>query len=283
MLIRLGSGRGQRARSALVVGVSLLAAALILGSVAVFVGAGATVLAAGGTLWLVLFLLVRQLRRERESAEARVSGLRESYNCVIGVLAAALGLSDSVMTEHSRQVSQLASAVARQMGLSREQVALVQKAALLHDIGKTGIADGILSKPTALTESEWAEMKRHPDIGYEILISTDHLRDAAEIVRAHHERFDGQGYPQRLRGEEIPIGSRIFAIVDAYAAMTSDRPYRKKMPHDIAVKEILRASLTQFDPEVVRAFLAAEEQGLLGRSSHAEAGGNRAAPVPNEV
>ncbi len=279
MLAESDSRQPGRVRSVLSFGVKLLAAGAVLGAVTVFLGPVAAALAVGATLWLALALLARQRRREREATEARMRRQRENYNSVIGVLASALGICDSVTAEQSRRVSELASAVAQEMSLGREQVALVQTAALLHDIGKTGISEQILSKPAALTESEWAEMKRHPEIGYDILRSTDRLRDAAEIVRAHHERFDGQGYPRRLSGEEIPIGSRIVAIVDAFVAMTSDRPFRRKMPRDMATKEVLRNALTQFDPEVVRAFMTVEERGLVAATNPAEAASNGAGPV----
>ncbi len=274
-----GSSRGERTRSVLSFGMKLLVAGAVLAAITALAGPGVAALAVGGMLWLALLLVVRQLRRERAATEARLSRQAESYNSVIGVLASVLDLCDSVTAEQSRQVSELASAVAREMGLGREEAALVQTAALLHDVGKAAISEAILSKPGALTESEWAEMKRHPEIGYDMLRSTEHLRDAAEIVRAHHERFDGQGYPRQLKGEEIPIGSRIVAMVDAFVAMTSDRPFRRKMPRDMAKKEVLRNALTQFDPEVVRAFIAVEERGAAGANSQAEGATNGAAPV----
>jgi HD-GYP domain-containing protein (c-di-GMP phosphodiesterase class II) len=107
------------------------------------------------------------------------------------------------------------------------------------------------------------ELRRHPELGSHILQQIGALRDAADLALTHHERYDGQGYPRGLKGDEIPIGARIFAVADAYVAMTSNRPYRKLMPHDIAIKEIIRNSLTQFDPEVVHAFLEVEKRGLL--------------------
>ncbi len=279
-----GSGRGGRTRSVLSFGMKLLAAGTVLAAITAFAGPSVAALAVGAMLWVALFLAVRQLRRERAAIEARLSRQAGSFNSVIGVLASVLGLCDSATAEQSRQVSDMASAVAREMGLGREEAALVQTAALLHDIGKAGVSPAILSKPGALTETEWAEMKRHPEIGYDMLRSTEHLRDAAEIVRAHHERFDGQGYPRRLRGEEIPIGSRIVAMVDAFVAMTSDRPFRRKLPRDMAKKEVLRNALTQFDPEVVRAFMTVEERGAAQTAGPAEVAANGTAPaVASEV
>jgi HD-GYP domain-containing protein (c-di-GMP phosphodiesterase class II) len=149
------------------------------------------------------------------------------------------------------------------MGMRKGDICLLQKAALLADCGKVEIAQGILTKPGELTDAEWTEMKRHPELGYEFLNSIRNLRDCGDIVLAHHERFDGQGYPRGLKGEAIPLGARIFAVVDAYTAMTSDRPHRKRLTHETALKEILRNSLTQFDPEVVRAFQRCEERGQI--------------------
>jgi len=126
---------------------------------------------------------------------------------------------------------------------------------MLHDIGKIGISDNILLKPAPLTDREWREMQRHPQIGYWILNAVETLRPAAEIVLSHHERFDGSGYPRRLRGEEIPLGARIFSVVDSFDAITSDRPYQRVQPYETAREEIALNSGVQFDPLVVTAFL----------------------------
>ena len=127
-------------------------------------------------------------------------------------------------------------------------------------------------------------MRRHAQLGHQIFSSIESLNDIAEIIQAHHERFDGQGYPGGLSGEEIPLGARIFAVADAYGAMTSDRPYRKKISHEMALKEIVRNSLTQFDPSVVRAFLEADEHGLLVGKARGESSTNGAdMPLPSEA
>jgi HD-GYP domain-containing protein (c-di-GMP phosphodiesterase class II) len=149
------------------------------------------------------------------------------------------------------------------MGIHGEEVQLIQRAAVLADIGKAEIAQSILSKPGDLSAQEWDVMRKHPEFGAAVVMEVLGQPDAAKIVLGHHERYDGQGYPNGLRGDEIPMGARIYAVADAYLAMISDRPHRKKMSHEMALKEILRNSLTQFDPEVVRAFVRAEEQGLL--------------------
>src|SRR5262245_38425062 len=131
----------------------------------------------------------------------------------------------------------------------------IYRGALLHDVGKIGIPDAILRKPGKLTPEEWVEMRRHPEIGYRILHGINFLEAAREIVLSHQETYDGSGYPRGLKGKEIPLGARIFAVVDTLDAMTSDRPYRKALPYQRARAEILKFSGTQFDPEVVKAVL----------------------------
>jgi HD-GYP domain-containing protein (c-di-GMP phosphodiesterase class II) len=194
-------------------------------------------------------------QKARESVQERLDKLARERGSVIEVLCGALGLEKNVKALQAQEVGELAAAVAWQLGLREDEVNRIRHAAILHDVGKIGIAESVLSKPDALNEREWESMMRHPEVGHEILNEVASLRGVAEVVYAHHERFDGQGYPRGLKGDEIPIGSRIFAVVDAYAAMTADRPYRKKMEHDVAVREIVRNSLTQFDPGVVEAFL----------------------------
>ena len=223
------------------------------------------------TLWVALLGAIRHARAEGKRADAYLDSARDKYDSIIGVLCGALYLEDDMRVNHTSRVSRLSSMIAAELGMRVDDVRLLQKAAILADIGKIEIAQGIISKPGALSDQEWKEMKRHPELGYRILTSIRHLRDAGDIVLAHHERFDGQGYPRGLKGEEIPLGARIFSLADAYCAMTSDRPHRKKMPHEMALKEILRNSLTQFDPEVVRAFVRCEDRGLINEMSGAEA------------
>lgn len=214
-------------------------------------------------LALVAFTRRRSARSQQADVQRRVDEVKSTYDSIVAVLCAALDLRDDVAHGQAKRVSELASVVAWQMGLRKEQVRRIEKAAILHNIGKIGIADAVLAKPGPLDDAEWAEMKRHPELGYRMLQGIDFLRDAAEIVYTHHERHDGSGYPRGLKGDGIPLGARIFAVVDAYDAITSYRPYRKAQPHRKAVEEIVRNSGTQFDPEVVRAFLEAEKQGLL--------------------
>lgn len=176
-------------------------------------------------------------------------------SAVVDVLSTALDIRDQMTHRHARRVSRMAAWIAKEMGLSSEEVLEVEHAAALHDIGKIGVADNILRKDTPLDEEEWKEMRRHPELGYHILKGIDFLADAAEIVHAHHERFDGKGYPQGLAGTEIPLGARVFAVVDAYDAMTSRRPYRDAMSREAALIEVARNAGTQFDPQVVDCFL----------------------------
>ncbi|KPJ50581.1 MAG: hypothetical protein AMJ38_01630 [Dehalococcoidia bacterium DG_22] len=191
------------------------------------------------------------------------------YQAVLEILCAALDRRDRATEGHSRRVAELSLVVARELGINRGRFKDLERAAILHDIGKIVVADAILSKPAPLTEAEWEEMRRHPTVGFDMVRNVPLLRQAADIIYAHHEHFNGSGYPHGLKGEEIPLGARIFAVVDAYDAITSDRPYRKARPHEYALEEIKRNTGTQFDPKVVDAFLKAEEKGLLrgdGRS-----------------
>jgi diguanylate cyclase (GGDEF)-like protein len=174
---------------------------------------------------------------------------------VVDVLSTALDVRDRMTHRHARRAARMAAFLAREMQLSEHDILEVEYAAALHDIGKIGVADEILRKAEPLNSEEWREMRRHSELGYQILNGIDFLKDAAEIVYSHHEWFDGTGYPRGLAGEEIPLGARIFAVVDAFDAMTSRRPYRNAMPREVALMEIARNAGAQFDPMVVEAFL----------------------------
>jgi hypothetical protein len=190
-------------------------------------------------------LATRYSRPSVENNDA-VHEMGSNYEAIISLLSGALGLQDSMTISNATKLSMFASIVARELRLPRDEIRLIEKAAILRDIGKLGIAEDVLVKHGTLSDQDWSEMKRHPQLGYEILCTIGSLEDSAEIVWAHHERFDGQGYPRSLAGDAIPIGARIFAVVDAYVAMTSGRPYRKTMSHAMAMKEIIRNALTQF-------------------------------------
>jgi HD-GYP domain-containing protein (c-di-GMP phosphodiesterase class II) len=266
MMIAISQGlpwRTSRATKALTTAVGLAAVAVTLTALVVLV----SLLAALGAISLgcaiALFVAVRRLHAQIKRTEAYLVNARDKYDAVIASLCGALELEDSMGTNHVARVRQLACILAEEMGMPKDDIGLLQKASIVADTGKIEIAEGILNEPGALSEQQWAEMKRHPEFGYNFLTSIRPLRAAGEIVLAHHERFDGQGYPRSLAGDDIPLGARIFAIVDAYTAMTSVRPHRKKMSHEMAMNEILRNCLTQFDPEVVRAFMRCEERGLI--------------------
>jgi HD-GYP domain-containing protein (c-di-GMP phosphodiesterase class II) len=157
--------------------------------------------------------------------------------------------------------------IARELGVQpgTQQWNDMQRGSLLHDVGKIGVSDTILLKPAKLTDDEWESMRRHPEIGYNILRQVKFLHGAAEIVLAHHERWDGQGYPYGLREDEIPLGARIFSVVDTFDAMTSDRRYRQAKSTLEAMNEILKYSGSQFDPLIVEAFLDVYETWVKER------------------
>jgi putative nucleotidyltransferase with HDIG domain len=162
---------------------------------------------------------------------------------------------DPLTEGHCTRIERLAILTGERVGLPAQALVDLSYAAYLHDIGKIKIPDDILNKAGKLTESEWEEMKRHPEFGAEILQEKDFLGGAAEIVRAHHERFDGSGYPNGFKGEDIPIGARVVAVVDAYDAIITARPYRRPRAKRKAIDELKQGAGTQFDPRVVRAFL----------------------------
>jgi len=184
-----------------------------------------------------------------------VSPQDDSRRDAIVGLATTLLERDRYTGDHSEAVVQLTVRVAQALALNPDEVERVETAALLHDIGKVGIPDSILHKDGPLDDEEWVLMKEHPVIGERILRAIPGLGGVARIVRHEHERWDGQGYPDAIAGDAIPIGSRIILACDAYHAMTSDRPYRKAMSHTDALRELRKSAGTQFDPQVVEALL----------------------------
>ena len=175
-------------------------------------------------------------------------------------LIAALDYRDAETQWHSRRVSLYARRLAIELGIGDPDLTVIEHGALLHDIGKIGVRDRVLLKPGPLTPDEWEEMKRHPELGWALLQRVDYLRPASAIVLQHQEKWDGTGYPAGLRGEGIGVGARIFHIVDTLDAITSNRPYRKARTIAEAREEIARCSGTQFDPEVVSAFMSISEE-----------------------
>jgi diguanylate cyclase (GGDEF)-like protein/putative nucleotidyltransferase with HDIG domain len=186
----------------------------------------------------------------------------------IEALAVALLERDRYTGEHSEAVIEMSGSVARNLGLAAAEVDRVKSAALLHDIGKVAIPDEILHKPGPLTDDEWKQMKEHPVIGERILRVLPGLGNVARIVRHEHERWDGDGYPDGLAGDAIPLGSRIIIAADTYHAITSDRPYRAARSHSEAVEELTRCAGTQFDPNVTQALIGhlygQRQAGLVG-------------------
>jgi putative nucleotidyltransferase with HDIG domain len=190
--------------------------------------------------------------------------LSRAYDITLAGWAKALELRDKETEGHSRRVTEITVRLARKMGFSEAEITQVRRGALLHDIGKMGIPDAILHKPGPLTEEEWEIMRMHPVYAYELLKEIDFLAPALEIPYSHHERWDGSGYPRGLKGEEIPLSARIFAVVDVWDALLSDRPYRPAWPEEKVLAYLWEQAGTHFDPEVVRLFqeLITEKESL---------------------
>lgn len=197
--------------------------------------------------------LLSRLVEEAAELQRANEALAAAYDATLEALVAALDLRDTETEFHSWRVAEYACAVARRLGLEGRRLAELERGSILHDIGKIGIPDQILRKPGPLSEDEWLEMRKHPLLGYEMIAHVDFLSEAAQIILAHHERWDGGGYPRGLRAEAIPLGARIFAVADAVDAMTSNRPYRAAQDLTSALEEIKRMSGSQFDPAVVEA------------------------------
>jgi response regulator RpfG family c-di-GMP phosphodiesterase len=206
--------------------------------------------------------------------QAAVQQIERSYEDTLRALGAAIDLRDSETAGHSMRVCRSALEIARKMSWPEKSLGSLARGAYLHDIGKLGIPDGILRKPGPLTAEEWKLMQQHVQIGFVLVKDIPFLADAAELVLSHHERFDGCGYPRRLRGEEIPLSARIFAVADTLDAITSDRPYRCASSFEVARETIRRISGSQFDPQVVAAFLSipAEVWPAIAKSQRQVAG-----------
>jgi len=195
------------------------------------------------------------VRARTEMLRQAMEDLEHSYDVTLEALGDALDLKDSETEGHSKRVTAYTIALARAIGVSPPAIKVIARGAFLHDIGKMAIPDEILRKPGKLSPEEQEAMREHCTRGYQMLRKIPFLKEAAEIVFSHQEFYDGNGYPNGLRGNEIPIGARIFAVADTLDAITSDRPYRKARSFDAAREEILRFSGTQFDPSVVEVFL----------------------------
>jgi len=199
--------------------------------------------------------LERKVRDRTGELRTALRDIQNTYQTTLLALVRALDAREHETSDHSQRVVKYTEAIAERLGLRGPELEEIGRGALLHDIGKIGVSDAVLLKPAKLTPEEWKEMRKHPDIGYDMIRSIEFLNTPAAIVLSHQERFDGRGYPRGLRGEEIHIGARIFAVADTLDAMTSDRPYRRGTTFENSVDEIQRCAGSQFDPEVVRAFM----------------------------
>ena len=198
---------------------------------------------------------LESLVAERTAQLRKAMGeLERSYDITLAALGDALDLKDAETEGHSKRVTAYTIAIARAMGIAKEEISVIARGAFLHDVGKMAIPDAILRKPGKLEQDEISIMREHCYRGYQMVKKIPFLQEASEIVYSHQERFDGTGYPRGLKGEEIPLGARIFAIADTLDAMTSDRPYRPAQSWQAAREEIERWKGRQFDPKVVEVF-----------------------------
>jgi putative nucleotidyltransferase with HDIG domain len=195
------------------------------------------------------------VKARTDQLQLAMSNLERSYDITLEALGDALDLKDRETEGHSKRVTAFTIAIARAMGMPREQINTIARGAFLHDIGKMAIPDKILNKPGKLEPHEMDIMKEHAYHGYQIVRKIPFLAEASDIVYSHQEKFDGTGYPRGLKGEQIPLGARIFSIADTFDAITSDRPYRPAQSPQAAREEIKKWSGRQFDPEVVKVFL----------------------------
>src|SRR5580704_6870716 len=195
------------------------------------------------------------VKARTDQLQTAMANLERSYDITLETLGDALDLKDRETEGHSRRVTLFTIAIAQALGLPREQITVIARGAFLHDIGKIAIPDRILNKPGKLETEEMTIMKEHAYHGYQIVKKIPFLAEAADIVYSHQERFDGSGYPRGLKGEQIPLGARIFSVADTLDAITSDRIYRRKQTLQAAREEIHRWAGRQFDPEVVKTFL----------------------------
>jgi putative two-component system response regulator len=196
----------------------------------------------------------RKLLDERANIETAHEQLLSAYDATIEGWSRAMDLRDKETEGHTLRVTDLSVKLARNMGINEGELLFIRRGALLHDIGKLGVPDAILHKTDSLNEEEWKVMRQHPQFAYEMLYPIEYLRPALDIPFCHHEKFDGTGYPRQLKGEQIPLSARIFAIVDVWDALTSDRPYRPAWEKQKAMDFINEQSGKHFDPKVVEAF-----------------------------
>ena len=198
----------------------------------------------------------------REKLVPCSSAVTEIIHQLAESLGKAIDAKDTYTLAHSEEVAIISQALALAMGLGHQAADIIHVAGHLHDLGKIGVPDDILAKTSALTPKEWLAIRKHPDMGADILAPIACLRDCGivDMVRAHHERFDGNGYPQGLKGGHIPLGARIITVADSLSAMLQSRPYRQAKSFDEACREIIKGTSSQFDPDVVKAFMSIRDR-----------------------
>jgi len=215
-------------------------------------------------LFAVLFPIILFLNR---SLLQRTQSLSDANLQIMAVLGAAISKRDSETNSHNYRVTLYALAIGEELGLNDTQMAALLKGSFLHDVGKIGISDNILLKPGSLTDEEYAQMKKHVIYGQEIISRSPWLSDASDIITYHHEHYDGKGYMKGLKGEEIPLNARIFAIVDVFDALTSSRPYKEAYSYAKSIEILKEQSGTHFDPELLALFIK------ISKDTYAEIGG----------
>ncbi|HET6846911.1 MAG TPA: HD domain-containing phosphohydrolase, partial [Anaerolineales bacterium] len=193
-----------------------------------------------------------------ENLQRSIVDLSMAYDATIAGWSNAMDLRDEETEGHTQRVTELCVDLARRCGLREDELVQVRRGGLLHDMGKMGVPDSILLKPGPLTDEEWVVMKKHPVYAFEMLSPIQYLHGALDIPYCHHEKWDGTGYPRGLKGEQIPIAARIFAVVDVWDALTSDRPYRKAWTREKTLEHILAGSGTHFDPKIVKVFVESD-------------------------
>ncbi len=194
-------------------------------------------------------------RDRRREVEETLRMLQGAYTEMVKTLASVVETKDSYTRYHLDRTYQYAMTLTKRIAPELAHDATIGYGYLLHDIGKIGIPEAVLNKQGPLTDEEWAVMKTHPLIGVQVVKPIKFLGDAVNVIRSHHERWDGKGYPEGLKGEEIHLAARIFTVVDTFDAMTSDRPYRRGLPVEVALEEIERCASAQFDPHVASEFV----------------------------
>ncbi len=204
--------------------------------------------------------LEAMVKRQTTELQKTTREIERVYDAAVYALGAALDLKDPETEEHCRRVAQNSVRLGKALGLSQEQLRNLKWSAYLHDIGKIGIPEHVLAKTSDLSPTEMEIVKTHPMMGFKMISTIDFLKDATNVVLYHHEKYDGSGYPYGLKGKDIPLGARIFAVIDALDAITFDRPYRKALPFSAVVEELKAQSGKHFDPEIVEKFLEIPEQ-----------------------